>query len=182
VVLAAGRSSRFGSTKQLAQFDGEALVARAARAARQACGEFSALVVGHDAQRVIDAAGPGCEFLLVNDRYEQGLGSSISQAARTLAPAADALLVTLADQPHVDASHLSALIDAWSGDLDEIVATRYSGTRGVPALFPAATFSALASLYGDRGAQRLLSDGNYAQKSVELQAASIDIDRPEDLA
>ena len=181
IVLAAGLASRFGDTKQLALVDGEPLVHRAARVAREACGEQSVLVVGHDADRVVDAAADQCQFLTVNDHYRDGLGTSIALAARAMTGIADALLLTLADQPKVTAAHLRELVDTWSGADDEIVATAYDNTRGVPALFPSTSFTALSKLHGDTGARQLLNDAAYVQKSVAFEDAGIDIDRPEDI-
>ena len=133
VVLAAGESRRFGDTKQLATIDGEALVERAARRAAKACGNSSVLVTGHDADRVIAAARDHCRFLLVNESYAQGMGTSVALAASALSPVADALLIVLADQPLVPTKHLVALVDAWSGDDDEIVASSFDGA---PAFTP----------------------------------------------
>ena len=181
IVLAAGHASRFGATKQLALVDGETLVHRAVRAAREACGDQSILVAGHDAERVIEAAAGQCQFLLVNDRYADGLGTSVALAARSLTGIADALLLTLADQPKVTSAHLRDLIAAWSGADDEIVATAFGEVRGAPALLPASSIGALTNLEGDKGARDLLNDATYVQNSVVFEDAGIDIDRPRDL-
>ena len=57
VVLAAGDSSRFGSTKQLQTIDGISLVERAAKLARNVCGDNTILVTGHDSAAVARSAG-----------------------------------------------------------------------------------------------------------------------------
>lgn len=181
-VLAAGESRRFGSTKQLATVDGEPLVARAARRAASVCGDNCILVVGHDARRVIGAAGDRCRFLLVNDRYAEGMGTSVALTVRALSPVADALLIVLADQPLVTAAHLGSLIDAWSGDDDEIVASRFDGVAGPPLLLPSDTFDELRSLSGDRGARALLNDDRFRLTAIDCAAAAIDVDVPEDIA
>ncbi|MDJ0909910.1 MAG: nucleotidyltransferase family protein [Woeseiaceae bacterium] len=181
VVLAAGESRRFGETKQLATVDGDALVERAAQRAATACGDRSVLVAGHDARRVIAAAGDRCRFLLVNDRYGEGMGTSVALAAKALSGVADALLIVLADQPLVTAEHLSSLIDSWSGDDDEIVASRFDGISGPPLLLPKKTFDDLRSLTGDQGAKALLSDDRFRMTAIDCAAAGVDIDTPEDL-
>ncbi len=181
VVLAAGESRRFGDTKQLATIDGDVLVERAARRAAAACGDRSVLVAGHDARRVIAAAGDRCRFLLVNDRYGEGMGTSVALAARALSDVADALLIVLADQPLVTAEHLGVLIDAWSGDDDEIVASRFDGVSGPPLLLPKKTFEDLRSLAGDRGAKALLRDDRFRLTAIDCDEAAVDIDSPGDL-
>jgi len=182
VVLAAGRSQRFGSTKQLQKIDGEAMVRKAAALARAVCAENTLLIAGHDWVNVVAAAGGQCHFISLNEKFVDGIGSSIACAARSLANTADALLVMLADQPLISADHLKALLHAWSGDDDEIVATAFAGVRGPPILMPRAAFPSLAELGGDAGARKFLDDPKYRVATVWFDPAAVDIDLPEDLS
>ncbi len=182
VVLAAGLSSRFGRTKQTATINGDALVKRAFEAARGACGDRCITVIGYDAAAVLCAMKANSGFVVVNEDYEKGLGSSIAAAARACGAHVDALLLLLADQALVTSKHLRALMDAWSGDADEIVATAYDDTLGPPALLPSATFDELRALSGDHGARELFTDGRFTLKTVRFEPAAVDIDTPEDLA
>ncbi len=182
VVLAAGLSSRFGRTKQTVTIDGVALVERAFEAAHAACGDRCITVVGHDAAAVLRAMKANSGFVVVNEDYETGLGSSIAAAARACGAHADALLILLADQALVTAEHLQALIDAWSGADDEIVATAYDDTQGPPVLLPRATFKDLCALTGDVGARGLFQDGRFNLKTVRFEPAAVDVDTPDDLA
>lgn len=181
VVLAAGAASRFGSTKQLSEFRGVTLVRRATDLAFDVCSENSILVTGHDWRAVSAACQPFRGFLLVNDRFNDGLGTSISQAARSLRYSARALIVILADQPLLTAGHLCSLQDSWSGSENEIVATEFANTVGPPILFPRGCFDDLARLKGDHGARNLLEDDRFVVKTLTFEAASVDIDTPEDL-
>jgi molybdenum cofactor cytidylyltransferase len=180
-VLAAGRSRRFGRSKLLETLDGQPLVRRAADVARGACGDRSILVTGHDSATVVAAAGDAPQFVIVNDHHEEGMGGSIALAARAVEHTADALLLLFADQPLVTARHVEALIAAWSGAEDEIVATAFSGTVGPPVLFPRGAFDALGALGGDEGAKRNLRDPAFDLRSIPFEDAAIDIDTPADL-
>jgi len=180
VVLAAGAASRFGTTKQLARIDDKTLVQHSVELAREVCGDNTILVTGYDSAAVA-AAGMAARFLLVNDRYADGIGSSISAAARATSHAADAILILLADQPLITADHLRALRQNWSGADDEIVATSFADTEGPPVLFPRATFESLTVLSGDKGARSVLHDARFKLKTVEFQEAAVDIDTPEQL-
>ncbi len=181
VVLAAGRSSRFGSTKQAAKLEQVSLVRRAIDTAASALEDRVITVIGHDSATVIQAMDTDSGFIIVNEAYDEGLGSSIAAAARACGAHADALLLLLADQALVTDEHLRTLIDAWSGNADEIVATAYNHSLGPPVLMPRATFSDLRALSGDRGARALLSDDRFQLKTVRFEAAAVDIDTPEDL-
>jgi molybdenum cofactor cytidylyltransferase len=182
VVLAAGCADRFGSTKQLAEIDGVALVARAEKTAMSVFGSNLVLVLGHDWQAVSNVCDFQQGFFVVNDDYREGIGTSIATAMRSIAHTATAVVVLLADQPLITADHLRALCSSWSGTSDEIVATAYASTLGVPALFPRDCFADLANLAGDAGARHLLTDERFSTKQIVFEPAAVDIDNPEDLS
>jgi len=182
VVLAAGSASRYGRSKQLEDFNGKALVRRAAELAREICGDNAILVTGHDSAAVAKAAGDAARFLVVNHRHSEGMGSSIAAAAKAVSHVADGILLMLADQPLITPSHLRALCDNWSGADDEIVATSFANTMGPPVLFPPGAFKHLAALAGDRGARCILRESRFTVKTVKFEDAAVDIDTPNDLA
>lgn len=181
VVLAAGRSQRFGRNKLLEAMDGEPLVRRAARLGRAIAGDRTVLVTGYDGAATRAAAGDAAQFLIVNDRHDQGMGVSIALGTNAVAHVADALLLLFADQPLVTAQHLEALVDGWSGADDQIVATAYAGTQGPPVLFPRGAFRALGELTGDAGAKCVLRNPAFDVRTVTFEDAAIDIDTPADL-
>ncbi len=183
VVLAAGASTRFGSPKQLLLYNGEPLVRRAAIAAREAGAEEVVVVLGADAAVVAPAVfGIAHIRTIINDRWASGLASSINAGISALFDdtSFDAVLVTLADQPLVDANALKQLLDAFGNDR-RIVASAYSGTIGVPALFAAEHVPDLLRLSGDTGAGRWLRDRLSEVTTIDLDvAAAVDIDSQSD--
>lgn len=182
IVLAAGSATRFGSSKQLAEWNGEKLVQRATAVATQSCGPRTILVAGHDWNAVRSACTPFSGYFLINEKHQAGIGTSLAQAVRSIRHAATAIVVLLADQPRVNAEHVATLIEHWSGDERDIVASTYANTRGVPALFARASFDKLCALKGDQGARKLLDDSEFAVHHVEFQDAATDIDTVADLA
>jgi len=180
-ILAAGRSTRFGTTKQLATVRGAPLVRRATAATQQVCGDKLITVIGHDMAGVLAALGDDSGFVVVNEDYDSGLASSIVRAVNACRDDAAALLLMLADQPLVTAEHLNNLLDEWSGRDDEIVASAYAGTVGPPALFARGVFTDLMRLSGDAGARALLEDERFALKTVLFEPAATDIDTVTDL-
>ena len=182
LILAAGESTRFGSTKQLAEFAGETLVGRAVHLAEELCGERTVLVVGSDWKRVLAACDPLRGFFVHNDNYKSGMASSIACGVNSVAHGADAVLLLMADQPLVTAEHLSSLISEWRGAPNEIVISEYSGVKGPPVVFPAHCFDGLMKLEGDQGARSVLSDTKVSVRGLAFEAAAVDIDTPEDLA
>ena len=182
IILAAGESSRFGSTKQLSEYDGESLVSRAVRLAETVCADHTVLVVGNDWQKVLATCSPQLGFFVRNEDYQTGMASSIACGVGSLAHAADAVLLLMADQPLITAQHLDALILHWTVTPGDIVVSEYAGVQGPPAIFPARCFESLCELEGDQGARSILSDSRFSVSGIAFEAAAIDIDTPEDLA
>ncbi len=182
LVLAAGESSRFGATKQLAEYDGATLVDRAVRLAEDVCDDRTILVVGSDWKRVLAACGPLRGFFVRNDNYKSGMASSIACGGSAVAHSADAVLLLMADQPLLTTEHLSALINEWLEAPNEIVISEYSGVKGPPVVFPAHYFNSLLKLEGDQGARSVLADTKCPVRGLAFEAAAVDIDTPGDLA
>lgn len=181
IALAAGEASRFGSTKQLAEYAGEPLIRRAVRLAETACAERTVLVTGNDWKNVHDACAPLRGFLVRNEAYERGMGSSISCGVKAVADVADAVLLLLADQPLIDAEYIQEMIIAWNGSTDAIVCSEFSSTIGPPVIFPARYFNELMGLEGDRGARALLEAHMNHVIRIPCDAAATDIDTVGDL-
>ena len=182
IVLAAGSSSRFGSPKQLATYRGEPLVTRAVRLAESICGPRSVLVSGHEWGLVVEACRPLRGFFVNNTRHATGMGSSIACGVRSVTGCADAVLLLLADQPLITASHIEQLVKTWARSPDEITATSFAETAGPPVIFPRRYFSELTKLQGDQGARSVLTQAGQHAHRIELGAAATDVDRPDDLA
>jgi len=181
IVLAAGQSRRFGATKQLARYSGETLVERALRLAVGVTGDNTVLVVGADWLRVLQACQPMRGFLVRNERYAEGLSTSIAAAVGSVLGIADAVLILLADQPLVGEAQLLDLTARWRENPGRIVASRYSGRLGPPAVVPARLFPELMSLVGDQGARDLINSPEESAIAVDCEAAAVDIDTPEAL-
>lgn len=159
-ILAAGGSSRLGQPKQLVRWRGASLLQHAVDTAT-AVAPRVLLTLGADAGALWRTlrAPPSLERVDVPD-HRDGMSASL-RAAAMLAdadPAAQRLLVMLVDQYAVDGAWLRGLLALSDAHPQRMVASRYDGLRGVPAVFPRSAFSALAALRGDRGARALLRD------------------------
>jgi len=190
VVLAAGSAMRFGVSKQLADFEGSTLVARAVRAAEAVSGAQSVLVVGDGWQRVHEASAPLTGFLVMNDAYATGMASSIAAAVRAVRGSTDAILLTLCDQPLVGAAELESLVDRWRESPESLACSSFVANRadataptiGPPAVFPARFFGELEALSGDSGARAVLERHRDDLIVVPCATAGQDVDTPADLA
>ena len=181
VLLAAGRATRFGSTKQLAQYKQSTLIRSAVVNAETVCAERTVTVLGHDRLAVWHAMSPIQGFMVINEQHDNGLSGSLAHGIRALPSTAAAVLILLADQPLVPASHLQQLAKLWQQSPDKIVASAYADTLGPPVIFPANYFNALQELSGDQGARKLIESNLNNVVRLSCEAAASDIDTAADL-
>ncbi|MEL6373134.1 MAG: nucleotidyltransferase family protein [Pseudomonadota bacterium] len=195
VVLAAGRSRRFGDEdKRFALYEGRALLSHAVDAAVRSGASPVVVVVGDGDQAAIEVVlerdrVKGGE-IIANPRADHGMGTSVACgiaaiAART-APGVDACFLALGDMPLVDSGLYARLLDAASAyDFARItVPVSGDGHRGHPVLWPRAWFPRLSVLDGERGAQALLREAEPPPVKLPVDGANanLDIDTADDLA
>ncbi|MCR9123081.1 MAG: nucleotidyltransferase family protein [Phyllobacteriaceae bacterium] len=154
LLLAAGRSARFGAkNKLLTPFRGQPLAAHVADA-MAAVPLDHRLVVAADAS--VAELFDGFEVLTVNEPDAPQSASLKVGAHRALELGATRLLVALADMPLVDANLMGAVLECCTNDSPSATT---DGHRAMPpACFPGGHFEALTKLSGDRGAASLLAN------------------------
>lgn len=173
-----------GRPKQLIHHAGQPLVLRAARSAIEAGADPVIVVVGAHAAEIRTALSGLADLrIVVNTEWQAGLASSLVCGLRAAMEdeACDGILVTLADQPLVDAAALHSLMEAFRAGA-RLVASGYDGVPGVPALFGREHAPALMGLTGDAGAGGWLRNRLADVTIVPLDRAALDLDTPEDLA
>ena len=177
MLLAAGGSSRLGRPKQLVQVEGKTLVRRAAEACVASVARRTHVVVGAHAEAVAAELAGLDVAIVANPHWKDGVSTSI-RAGIAAAGDADGVVLVLADQPHLRADTLDALVRALAGP-GSIAASRYAGGRGAPAAFGRDHFAALAALRGDRGAKELLA--GPAVVEVPFPEGAADVDTEDDV-
>lgn len=183
VVLAAGRASRFGSSKLLAPLHGAPVVRRTVERALASRVGAVLVVTGADGAAVADALAGLPVRLVPNARWESGMGTSLAAGIAALPAEAAAAVILLGDQPTVDPATIEAVIAAHARSGRPIVAPRYRGEHGHPVLFARSVFPELRALAGDRGARAVVERDPARVEVVPVdRAAPADVDTPADLA
>lgn len=184
LLLAAGGSSRFGSPKQLARFDGKTLIRRAAEALTGSACDPVVVVLGAE----IDQSQAETEGLsltvYVNEEWQTGMSSSIKSGLAELLriePELAAVVIALCDQPHVTSTNIDQLIAAFRSSSAPIVAAEYAGIIGVPALFGRVYFEEVSTLTEDKGAQQIIRNHSDQVRTIGMEKAGFDIDTPDDV-
>ena len=182
VVLAAGTSSRFGSTKQLQVVGGKTLTQHAVDALAEAGVEEIVVVTGHDADAVeASTMLPSGGKFVRNPSYREGQASSLAAALHALDDASEAAVVLMADQPGITADVVGALVGRFHATRRQIVRAGYRDGPG-PALLSREIYAEAGHLSGDVGARELMASHPEWVEEVQVDAdLPRDIDTPNDL-
>jgi molybdenum cofactor cytidylyltransferase len=184
IVLAAGRSTRMGSNKLVAEIKGEPLIRVAVEQALASRADPVIVVTGHERERVEKALADLKVRFVHNPDFADGLSTSLKVGLAAVPLEADGAIICLGDMPQVRAAMIDRLIAAFDparGAL--IVVPTIEGKRGNPVVWSRRFFPELAALEGDVGARHVI--GTYGEALVEVPAdrtALVDIDTPEALS
>jgi molybdenum cofactor cytidylyltransferase len=180
VVLAAGEARRFGSTKQVVEVDGKALVVHAVDALRAGGVDEIVVVTGHDADAV-ERLLPTDVRIVRNPAYRDGQSSSLAAALHDLAEDSEAAVILLADQPAMRPDDVRALVEGFRRTRQAIVRLRYDDGPG-PALLSREIYAEAGHLRGDTGARVLMASHPEWVAEVQVMGpAPRDVDVPGDL-
>lgn len=162
LLLAAGRSARFGANKLLHPLpDGVPMAVVAARHLAAALPGALAVVNAEEPELIALLDGAGLE-VTVCPRAGEGMGASLAWAVSETA-AAEGWLIALADMPFITPNTIRSVSDAVNAP-EAIAAPAMEGRRGHPVAFGKAYGEALSGLSGDRGARDLLK--LYGQRVI----------------
>ena len=180
-MLAAGAARRFGSPKQLASFDGRPLLEHAllAMASARRLGGVVVVLGAHADAVLAGVELHGATAVICGD-WSEGQSASLRAGVTAVADRADAVIVTLGDQPAVDARAIDRVIDARDG-VSLALRASYSRRPGHPVLLERELFEAAASLHGDEGARGLLAGVPVRLVACDGLGSDLDIDTVEEL-
>ena len=178
VLLAAGKSVRFGSNKLLADFGGQPMICRMMDTAKVLEAERLAAIVSCDEVAKL-ARDRGFE-VIQNEAPELGQARSVVLGAAFMADM-DAVLFLAGDMPLLTGESLRLLMTRFEASGKGIACLADETHRGNPAVFSRSYFPALLSLEGDRGAKRILRENEADLLVVPCLYANelADADTPE---
>lgn len=182
IVLAAGASTRMGTDKLLLALDGEPLIRRAVRAARDAGCDPTIAVIGTDARAIRAALDDlGVEFVTNADPTTPP-GRSFQLGIDQVGDRADAAVLCLGDMVDLSPTMLDALQFSALHHNAAIVLSRYGDVTAPPHLIGRSLFDVAADLPPARLLPALAERFPEQVATVTWPAALlIDIDSPDDL-
>lgn len=185
MILAAGPSTRMGQPKQLLAVNGRPLLALTVETALASAAWPVVVVLGANAEAIRPALATYPVLIAENAAWAEGMASSIRTGIDTLhqfSRVLDGAVIALCDQPALSADMIARLVATHQATGRGIVAARYAGRQGAPALFTKQYFSNLAALTGEEGARALLYGDPSQVAAVDLPELAFDLDTPADYA
>lgn len=185
LITAAGLSTRMGGfPKPLLHIDDQRFVERLVSTYQQAGVDDVVVVLGHEADEVSARADLSDAIVVENDRYEEGMLSSVRAGVRKARDLeADGMFLSPVDYPLIPATVVERLLDAYREAPEaDIVHPTTDGGRGHPPLFAASTFDALLAAPEDEGARAVVyaDDTDTREVAVDDERIFVDVDTPEE--
>ena len=183
LILAAGASSRYGGLKLLSRLEDRPLLQHVIDAANGSTLAEVVVVVGHAADRVLEAVRLGRARTVRNEAYALGRSTSLAAGLRA-ASDVDGVLVLNGDQPRVTAALVDAVLDLQRATRSAAVICSWEGQRSPPTLLHRDIWPAVEATTGDVGARDVLAarDDVGVLEVTGVLGSLEDVDRPEDLA
>ena len=187
LLLAAGKSRRFGGDKRAARLPkGTTIAAETLHHLSAAFDAVHVVLRDNDSDAFIESltiAAPNAGFSRCQDAH-LGMGHSLSHGVAQVVKW-DCLAVCLADMPFIQAHTYRQLIEAFKAEASSgaILVPTYQSKRGHPVLFGSEHFPAMQLLQGDEGAKTVLKTQVANVRFIEINDAAIlrDVDQPADL-
>jgi molybdenum cofactor cytidylyltransferase len=183
IILAAGASTRMGTPKQLLPYRERSFIRYITEVAIASACQPIAVVLGANVERIKPEISQLPVQIVENQQWAEGMSTSIRvglEALLAMNPNLDAVAIALCDQPFVSFPILDRIVEAYHLTGKPIIASEYSGTLGVPALFNRTLFSELMTLKSTEGAKKLIKKHIHQVFSVPFAEGAIDIDTPKD--
>ncbi|MBJ6727392.1 nucleotidyltransferase family protein [Geomesophilobacter sediminis] len=179
ILVAAGKSQRMGTCKQLLPLGEETVLARCLAALREGGIADIVVVVSPEGEAVAAEAARFAVRVVVNPDPEADMASSVRAGREALAAGAGSVAVALSDYPLVRGATVRSLVQAAREQKGRIILPLYAGRRGHPLLLPRPVLDELVP-------GRLLRDlvrsdpARVAEVAVDDPGVLLDMDTPED--
>lgn len=179
ILLAAGKSRRMGTCKQLLQLDGKPVMVHCLETLFSGGVADVIVVVSTSQEDVARVAGRYPVQVVCNTNPEGDMASSVRTGRDALPSASTGVLIALSDYPLITPETISCTIEAQRQQPDRIIIPSYNGRRGHPSLFPRPLLDELVQTLTLR--DLLLNHPDKIQH-LEVQDPGIlmDMDTPDD--
>jgi len=180
VLLAAGRSRRFGGDKRRHVLPGGRTMLETTVSLFQQVFPELRIVVSPRDQDLLSALGiklRSTDELIIATDADLGMGHSLAAGCTHLRW--NHTFVGLADMPYLKPATLQQLVArARQLSPDDVLVPVFGGQRGHPVAFGATHLPTLCKLTGDQGARAILGEQQPVLIEVEDEGILLDVDQP----
>lgn len=182
IILASGFSNRMGQDKLLLQIDQTTIVEKVIQAAVASVLDEVILVYRRNAVETITASYP--IKAVHNIDAEKGQSTSVIRGIHAAAPATEAYVFMVGDQPFLNATTINRLAACHAEHPKKIIVPTYDGRNGNPVLFPSSYKNDLLNIQGDRGGRTVIeaAGDNVIHIKIAHSHIGYDVDTPEDFS
>jgi molybdenum cofactor cytidylyltransferase len=180
--LAAGYSSRMADFKPLLSLGDSTVIETVIRTVRQAGVSDITVVIGHRADELKPALNRSHVGWIYNERYGEGMYSSVVSGLQALKPAVKGVFLLPADIPLVKSLTIKKITLAYRRSAAHIFYPTYLKQRWHHPLIPSDLFPEILTWNGPGGLKSFLARHEAQACEVEVQDKGIllDIDTPQD--
>lgn len=177
ILLAAGRSSRFGRKNKLLHiWQGKPLILHAIDNILQA-GMKPIVVLGHEAPAIKSVIINRPVDWIVTPDAHAGMGTSIAAGTTALPQETEGIFICPADMPALSPEIFHTLRKAYNPQSNHhICYPECEGRRGHPVLFGKYYFNHLARLRGDIGARKIIVSHPAHTRKIRTEDKNIFLD------
>jgi molybdenum cofactor cytidylyltransferase len=179
-ILAAGKSGRYGSPKQITLIKNQTMLQRTI----DFCiplGIPIFLILGANIKKIESKIDSTAITIIENKNWEEGVASSIRTAVEKIPSNFSRILFLASDQVNVNSHSLIKLLEKSKEFPTKIICASYKDTVGIPAIFPKELYNDLLALKGDKGGKSILIREDKESIKVSMEEANVDIDTVNDL-
>jgi molybdenum cofactor cytidylyltransferase len=176
-----------GRPKQIIQMGDDLLLSHVLKMAIASNLEKLVLVLGHNKRSILSALGdeqahPKVQ-IVVNDRYREGMSTSLQAGLAAVRDLFPSIMVLLGDQPFVDTDLVNRLLGCFQCSDMEICVPVHKGRQGLPVCFFHIFYDAIMQITGDQGARSIIRDNpkRVLQINIDNPQCFFDIDDEDDL-
>ncbi len=177
-----------GRFKQLLPLEGftviETVIERLGAVARRNFELATVVVLGHRAKEVAPLMEGKNLVCVVNERYREGMATSVQAGVRAAEPESAGYLICLGDQPDLNTGVVEKIIHRSQSTSGGIVVPTHVGKRGHPVYICRGYRDEILALTADQGLNTLTRKHAEDTVEVEVDAAEVleDLDTPSDYA
>ena len=133
------------------------------------------VVLGSNAEEIVGRVDLHGALAVICADWEEGQSASLRAGVAAFQEGVEAIVVTLGDQPEIDARAIDRVAAARAPAVVAVRAT-YGGRPGHPVLLEHDMFGALAGLRGDEGARNLFAGLSVALVDCDGLGSDLDVD------